>query len=572
MTVSAARTRQSAAARDLLLGAVVLGLGVVMGRVVQLKVRGAPAGSPQALPVSSRLELSRRGDLLDRRGRVLATSTVGWRLFVDPRELDDPATIAVDLAELLACVPTEIDRGLLGAASKRYVVVAEGLDPDRAEAVRRAGLRGVGLEPHLVRHYPHGDLAAIVVGMVGREHTGLSGTEHVLDEALGHRDGRLGYVRDPRRRALWFAPDDHEPARDGRAWRLTLDLVVQRLAEARLETAVAEHRAAGGRLIVVDAVTGGILALADHLNPAPREDAHLRDPGRAIHPALGRNRCATDPYEPGSSFKPFVWSLATEWGRAAPDEVLPTPAEQYHRTSQGRRIRDTHLLGPVSWRTCLMRSLNSGMAIVAERMTDAEMQEVLARFGFGEPTRCGVSGESAGLVTPRSRWNHYTQTSVAMGHEIGVTALQMVRAFCAFARDGSLPALHLVEAERSRAVVFRRRACSPETARIVREVMRDSVREGTGRFARSQHYEIFGKSGTAQLPRPEGGGYYEDRYVSSFIGGAPFEDPRIVVLCVIDDPDKRIAHYGGAIAGPAVRDVIEATLPYLGYGSQPAWP
>ncbi|MHC4427897.1 MAG: penicillin-binding transpeptidase domain-containing protein, partial [Planctomycetota bacterium] len=269
--------------------------------------------------------------------------------------------------------------------------------------------------------------------------------------------------------------------------------------------------------------------------------------------------------EPGSTFKPFVWAIATELGYADADEILPTPAERYYRTSQGRRIRDTHLIGDASWRTCLIRSLNSGMAIVAERMSHAEMQDVIDRFGFGIPTRCGVPGESAGVVTPRARWSHYTQTSVPMGHEIAVTALQMVRAFSAVARDGTLPALRLVAPmDNEPATSFLQRACSRETALLVREVLRDAVIEGSGRPARSSRYQIFGKSGTPQLPRPEGGGYFEDRYVPSFIAGAPFENPRIVVLCVIDDPDRRIAHFGGPVAGPVVRDVIDGTLEYLG--------
>ncbi|MEM7229458.1 MAG: penicillin-binding protein 2 [Planctomycetota bacterium] len=546
-----------------------LALAVIVGRVVQLKLapddRLVASSNPT---VSSQAELGRRGNLLDRRGRILATSSVGYRVFIDPMVVDDPHTIAVDLAAVLNDDPARIDQEISKRPDSRYIVVNHLLDDWQVDAVQNAKLRGVGLEPRLVRHYPHGDLATSIVGTVGFEHSGLGGFEHAFDTTLAPSRGSLEFVRDTKRRALWIDPEQYTPAQDGRDIRFSIDLVVQEFAEQRLQTCVDEHNAGGGRLIVIDCTTGEILAMCDTLREREGWDEFTSDEMRKTHPSLGRNRCVTDPYEPGSTFKPFFWAVATELGYATPDEMLDCPDHTGHRTSQGRLIRDSHYYGRVDWQTVLVKSMNSGMAIVAERMSHEELQESVSEFGFGRRTFCGIPGETIGLVTPRQKWTHYTQTSVPMGHEIGVTAVQMIRAFSVFARDGTMPALRITattpDSEQFRAV---HRIVSEETVRTTRAALRDVMMRGTGRRAQSELYQLFGKSGTPQLPKREGGGYHEDRYMPSFIAGAPFNDPQIVVLCIIDDPDKTIAHYGGAVAGPVVRDVIDHTLQYLGVPS-----
>jgi cell division protein FtsI/penicillin-binding protein 2 len=544
-----------------------LAMLLVLARVFQLKTNPDPrlaaaAGSFE----STRGEPARRGDLLDRRGRIIASSSVGYRLFVDPQELAEPSTIALDLTTLIGGDPIAIDRQIQERSESRYVVVDQLLEPWQVETIRGADLDGVGLEPRLVRQYPQGEVAAALVGTVGFEHTGLSGMEHRYDEEMRPQRGKLTYLRAANRRPLWVDARGYEPAANGDGVRLSIDLVVQEIAERRVNAAVEEFNAGGGRMIVLDCETGEILAMHDMLRSREGWEEQTDDPARSVHPALGRNRCATDPYEPGSTFKPFIWARALELEKVTMDEVLDTPESTGHRTSYGRLIRDSHYYGPADWRTVLVKSMNSGMAIVAERMTHAEMQAAVRAFCFGERSGSGLPGESRGIVTPASAWSNHTQSSVAMGHEIAVTPLQMVRAFSAFCRDdGTITAPRLIAVDDDEdACRFVRRALPPEIARMTREAMRDVMLEGTGRRAESEHYELFGKSGTAQLPKKEGGGYHEDRYVSSFIAGAPLDAPRLVVLCIIDDPDRSIAHYGGTVAGPAVRDVMEQTLRYLG--------
>ena len=540
----------------------ILVLVTVFARVVQLKIApNAKLAAAVGSPMSSRTEMARRGDLVDRHGRIISTSTVGYRLFIDPQLVTDPNTIAVDLSMLLEIDPIGIDRHIQPSLHKRYVVISPLLDDWQVDAIRAADMPGVGLEMRQVRQQPNGLLGASLVGLVGTEHTGLSGAEYKFQKQLAGANGKLTYLRDARRRALWIEPNGYNPSSDGEDIQITIDLVLQQFAQNRLEEEVRKRGAAGGRIVLADCTTGDILASYAVLDPPEhRKDIQREKP---VHPALMRNRCVTDPYEPGSTFKPFVWATATSLGRADPKEMLKTPTSTGYRTDTGRLIRDAHYYGPSNWTKVLIKSMNSGMAIVAQRMTFKEMQGTVARFGFGRITRCGFSGESAGLITKQKNWNQYTQVSVAMGHEIAVTPVQMVRAFMAIARDGTMPQLRLTPSKESEAGMLDR-ALPAWAALETRQVLERVMTEGTGRRAVSERYRLFGKSGTAQLPKPKGGGYFEDRYVSSFIAGAPASNPRLVAICVIDDPQRSKGYYGGTVAGPVVRDVLDHALSYLG--------
>jgi cell division protein FtsI (penicillin-binding protein 3) len=568
-------------------------LALTMARVTQLKLwphdeLAGAAGSR----TSTKREIAQRGDILDQRGRPLAMSLVGYRLFCDPvwiyekgwetakkRVKTDPSALgecdpyrdaAIALAPVLRQRPQQVFETLKANADRRYVVLAQELDDAQTDAIRQLDLPGIGLEPKLVREYPAGAVGSAIVGKVGFEHTGQAGVEFTQNRRMTPVDGAMTFLRDVQRRPLWIDRDDYVRGDPGDDVRLTIDLVVQEAAERHLQRMVEETNAGGGRLVVMDVETGDILALADTLRQRPGWTEVATDPARKIHPALGRNRCVTDPYEPGSTFKAFVWARATELGKARPEEIIPLGTGPY-RTSFGRVIRDVKYPGPVSWKTVLVKSLNGGMAIVGQRMSFAEMQDVVRDFGFGQRVGIGIAGETTGLITAPAKWSAYTQTSVAMGHEIGVTPVQMVRAFSAFCRpDGTMVTPRLIlPAGWSGAREYQtsgRQVVDPAVMRVAREAMSGVVEEGTARRAQSEKYRMFGKTGTAQLPKPKGmgKGYFEDRYVASFIAGAPFDHPRIVVLAVIDDPDKRKGHFGGSIAGPVVRDVVDETLEYLG--------
>ncbi len=584
--VAAWQRDRAAAWLQLVVVMILVGLAVILGRVVQLQTM-PPEPITDAIQArrSLRVEHGFRGAILDRAGRPVATTTPGWRVFVDPQAApeDELPTIAFDLAPLLDADPVTLDRRLQEAMARRpgtrFVPLTDPLPLERVARVRaaraRGELRGVGLEPRpiRVRHAP--GLATALVGTAGFDDTGLSGLEQAWNPMLDGRDGHVRYRRSRSGRELWIAPGDHVPPRDGAEIRLSIDLVVQRIAEDALRRAVGSVNAQGGRIVVADPRTGELLAAFDMLqhrtDPETIFAGHRARLDPNAPPLVARtSRLVAEPYEPGSTFKPFVWAILTEDGHARPDERLDTPAGPPGQRFGRRIVRDAYYYGPSDWRTVLVKSMNSGMGIVAERASHERLRDRVRDFGFGEPTRIGLFAESPGTVRPPAQWTKYTQVSVSMGHEIAVTPLQMVRAFMAFCRDGTIPALTLLAADEpvpgaaAGGAVASRRVVAPETARLVRDVLHEVTTEGTGRRARSDRWTSFGKSGTAQLPNPVAGGFFEDRYVSSYIAGAPLEDPRVVVLVVIDDPDRRIEHYGGRVAGPVAKEVFEAVLHHYG--------
>ncbi len=574
------------------LGCTMVALSLTLVRVAQLKI--APPDKLDAAAgrrTSERAELAPRGEVLDRRGRPLAMSLVGYRLYCDPafiyergwdaakkRAKTDPNAVAecdpfrdaaIALAPILRTTPQQVHELLKTNAERRYVVLAQDVDEAQVDLLRQLDLDGIGMETKLVRDYPAGGLASQLVGKVGFEHTGQAGVEYAFDRDLRPVPGHVKALRDAFGRTLWINRQDYVPGDPGDDVRLSIDLAIQESAERHLGKMVDDMNAGGGRVIVLDAQNGDVLAMADILRERPGWKEATRDPSRKIHPALGRNRNFTDPYEPGSTFKSFVWARATQVGAARPLEIIPLPAGPY-TTPFGRTIHDVKYTGPVSWKTVLVKSLNGGMAMVAMRMSFEQMQQAVRDFGFGQKVAMGIPGESAGIVTAPGKWSKYSQTSVAMGHEIAVTPIQMARAFSAFARDdGTMvqPRLVMPRGGGERGV-DRTGASKPvidsQVLAVAREAMLGVVEDGTARKAQSAHYRMFGKTGTAELAVPGQRGYDRDRYVASFIAAAPATNPRLVVLCVIDDPDKRKGHFGGSIAGPVVRDVVDDALQYLG--------
>jgi cell division protein FtsI/penicillin-binding protein 2 len=574
------------------LGCTMVALSLTLVRVAQLKI--APPDKLDAAAgrrTSERAELAPRGEVLDRRGRPLAMSLVGYRLYCDPafiyergwdaakkRAKTDPNAVAecdpfrdaaIALAPILRTTPQQVHELLKANAERRYVVLAQDVDEAQVDLLRQLDLDGIGMETKLVRDYPAGGLASQLVGKVGFEHTGQAGVEYAFDRDLRPVPGHVKALRDAFGRTLWINRQDYVPGDPGDDVRLSIDLAIQESAERHLGKMVDDMNAGGGRVIVLDAQNGDVLAMADILRERPGWKEATRDPSRKIHPALGRNRNFTDPYEPGSTFKSFVWARATQVGAARPSEIIPLPAGPY-TTPFGRTIHDVKYPGPVSWKTVLVKSLNGGMAMVAMRMSFEQLQQAVRDFGFGQKVAMGIPGESAGIVTAPGKWSKYSQTSVAMGHEIAVTPIQMARAFSAFARDdGTMvqPRLVMPRGGGERGV-DRTGASKPvidsQVLAVAREAMLGVVEDGTARKAQSAHYRMFGKTGTAELAVPGQRGYDRDRYVASFIAAAPATNPRLVVLCVIDDPDKRKGHFGGSIAGPVVRDVVDDALQYLG--------
>jgi len=552
-------------ARVLLVGRVMIVLITVVllalvGRVVQLQTNPEERLAAKVDSQQSSKRLSgRRGTILDRQGRVLATTRVASKLFVDPMLIVDHSSFSEKVGYGLGYDPVDIELALAARPKSRYIVLDRRLDDDRTASLKNLNLPGLATDPFLVRDYPQGPLAGQLIGFVGADGKGLEGLEQVYDKRITATDGRVRYQRDARGRALWVNSGNYQKPKDGENLRLSIDAVIQSIAETQLAEAVQQYNAESGQLIVIDPSTGEVLAMANYPSFDPTYFSKSK-------PELRRNRVVTDVFEPGSIFKPIIWAAMTQLEAADPNEMIDTTTTGVHRTSKGRRLRDARPHGVVTWDEVLIYSSNIGMAIVAERVGAQKLHEAMVRFGFGKPTGSGLPGEVGGVVHPLKKWTHYSVTSVPMGQEVSVTALQMVRAFSAIANGGVLltPTVTPVLGPGSELTPPGVRVLDQRVADYTRAVLRRQVLEGGGQKANSKLYDLFGKSGTSQLPNFKEGGYYQDRYVSSYIGGAPMESPRLVVGCFIHQPDKSIGHYGGTVSGPAVMQVMEQSLMYLG--------
>lgn len=575
---------RAAAWASVLAACILAGFGVVAMRVVAVQVQPHPVveEAVQARRSARPLRAS-RGSIIDRAGRPIATSIPAARVFVDPVSADEAgvlATVATSVADRLGLDAATLDRRLQEAMTRnpetKFVPLTDPLPSTEVASLipdlGRGELRGVGLEPREIRISHTGGVADTLVGMTGFENTGLTGLEHSLDARLAGEDGRIAFRRASSSHAIWLSPGDHLDAIDGETIRLSMDLSLQAFAAARLKQAVTENNALGGRIIVVKAETGEILAMHDTLQDrqddffGPPTDAQLK--WLEMDPAARGPRSATDPFEPGSTFKAFAWAICTQAGVVRPQERLATPPDGRRIRINRRSIGDSHAVENASWHDCLVHSLNTGMAIAAMRLQSRDrwaMRDAILDLGFGTPTGVGFPSETAGIVTSRKNWSYYSQTSVSFGQEIAVTPLQLARAFCVFARDGSMPPLTLL-ARPDGGRVSGRPIFDPEIARMTRDIMHEVTTTGSPgnrAFIESKRWTSFGKTGTAELANPAGG-IFRDRYTSSYIAGAPLEDPKVVVLCVIDDPDRRIRHYGRSTAGPVVRDVFERALEIMG--------
>ena len=361
-----------------------------------------------------------------------------------------------------------------------------------------------------------------------------------------------------------------------RALPLRLQQLVDLLPAALLAALTVVSTVGDGRAIVLDASSGEILAAYSTINPNTGRTPITTDFGQG-DPALARMRWATDPFEPGSIFKPFVWAWAVDHNFVDRGDRIPLPDGPLV-ISDGRAkrtIREAHdsSYGTKTWEQVLTKSVNAGMATIALRMGNDEMKRCLSVWQFGTSTEVGVENESRGLLPPTAEWSNKTRalTSVSFGQGIAVTPLQLVRAFSAFCRNGDMVPLSLRPTS-GNALSGSMPVLSANAVRESREVMEKVITEGTGKKLKDMLlYRAFGKSGTAQLTRPEGG-YYptgEKRNMSSFIAGAPFDQPEIVVLVTIEDPDGKSkasggATGGGSVAGPVVGHIINDVLGYMG--------
>ena len=436
-------------------------------------------------------------------------------------------------------------------------VARDVLAPSRGEVYDRLGTRLVVNMPGkggAARLAPNGPLAGQVIGMVGRDGYGLSGLELHLDRDLRGTDGWRYTRRDAKRRYAPGAGDQIQPPVDGLGVRLTLDARVQSVAELALERGVHRTGAKSGVAVVVDPRTGDILALANYpfFDPNARRDRGTD---------AWRNHAVAMVYEPGSTFKVFTAAALLEEDRIHANDTVDAEGGRWQ--IGGQWIRDTHAMDRVSFADAVAYSSNIVFAKVSTRISPVTFYKYLRSFGFGMKTGVSLPAEESGLLKPVSNWSGRTQQTIAFGHEISTTPLQLAMAFAAVANDGLLMRPRLVQSwidgngreVRAEPVRKVRRVLSADAARELREMMAGVVDYGTAKEIRHPFITIAGKTGSAQKINPETGRYIEGSYYASFAGMAPADDPAFVCVVVVDDPKQ--FKYGGQAAGPIFREILD---------------
>ncbi|HUJ12030.1 MAG TPA: penicillin-binding protein 2 [Verrucomicrobiae bacterium] len=503
----------------------------------------------------------RRGSILDANGNLLANSLSVRIVTADPTITAPQAgEIAEKLAPLLKTDVESLTQKLSGQS--RYVRLNPRvkLDDAAVQQIRAMKLKGIFFEDQLVRFYPNGPLGSHVIGFVNAEHKGVQGIEASMEDYL---EGQAGYEvieRDRKGREIRALRTEELGPRDGDDVVLTIDQVIQHIAEQELDKAMAEFKPQAAVIIVSRPKTGEILAMSSRPTFDPTNlDATSAD--------ARRNRCISDVAEPGSTFKIVVCSGALNEGIVSLNDQFD--CENGAFMYAGRILHDAHPYGVLSVEQILFHSSNIGAAKVALRMGPGRLYEYIRRYGFGRKTGIALPGEVSGIAHPVGRWTSLSITRIPMGHEIAVTPLQMLMALNTIANGGTLMKPMIVKnvLDPNGKPVFQYepqqvgQVITPRAAMLMTVALRKVVSpEGTAPKAAVPGYDVAGKTGTAQKVE---NGQYVRKYYSSFIGYFPAADPEISILVSLDDPTDR-AYYGGSVAGPVFRAVAEKVAQYLG--------
>lgn len=502
-------------------------------------------------PVGSRGIGVERGPILDRNGRVLALQTELYTVSAWVPYVRDPDTTAVELAGIMDRPVDEILDLLTGPRNFVYLQrrVPQRISDQITSAQAEGRLRGILLEPTASRTYPHGDLAAHVLGFVGTENRGLDGIEFMRDRDLFPTDGR------PRADMLY-----------GNQVVLTIDINIQQTADRLVRETLARERADSAMMVVLDARSGEVLAYSSAPTFNPNTYASFPADAR-------RNRPVSMIFEPGSVFKVFSLASALELGSTRDGDVFVTDGI-YHPESWGshRPITDIQNYGTMDLRRVMVRSSNVGVAYATENLTAQDLYSRLVAFGFGEPTNVGINGEEAGLMNPPERWTRRSLPTIAIGQEVGVTAMQIAAAATTFSNGGVLVAPQIVREiiapDGTVLQEFERRpvreVISPSVAETILDYLHSAAQPGgTGVRAQIEGVEIAAKTGTAEYFDALTGTYSSDRFIGSTLALFPRENPEIIVYMVVENPQAEFI-WGARVAAPVVAEMAEFLIPYLG--------
>ena len=511
-----------------------------------------------------------RGVILDCCGRLLAASNRVRIIFADPRAIKDTLNTSVKLAPIVKMRATEIIRIIRESRNPGFTKIKVDATAEQCSAARK--IFGVGVQSDWQRYYPMGRLAVHVVGFTSVDNRGLSGIELRYDKELCGLAGQNIFLADARRRPIQLKQQS-SVLTDGVGIILTLDGTIQQIARAELLEQYESYEAESAVAIVAEPKTGAILAMVSLPDFDPG-DIGSSDPNTF------RNRVVTDQFEPGSMIKPIIAAIAIDSGAIRKDERIFCENGDYYGKGFGR-INEyrNHRFGNLSVREVLIKSSNIGMAKIGQKMGRKKLYNGLKLFGFAKTTGVELPGEVVGLLRPTNKWTGYSVTRIPYGYELNVTAMQMLRAFCILASGGRSVQPFLVKAVvDSKGEIIKLRHSSPDVGYIIKPevakwivndclvgVVNERENGGTGWRAKLDKWQVFGKTGTANIAKVGEKGYEDNSNLASFIAGAPAEDPAVIVLVSIRRPNGRLGKgdSGGAVASPVVGRILEKTLKYL---------
>ena len=488
-----------------------------------------------------------RGMITDRHGEPLAISTPVESVWASPQDMDATSTQIKKLAGLIEMDVEEV-RKRIGGSQRDFVYLKRHLPPEIAARVVELNMPGVFLRREFRRYYPAGELTAHMLGFTDVDDNGQEGIELAWQDTLSGKPGSRRVIKD-RKGSIVEDVESIRVPRPGKDIALSIDSKIQYLAYRELKQAVEASKAKAGGIVVLDAQTGEVLALANL--PAYNPNNRARISG-----ARARNRALTDVFEPGSTLKPFTIAAALEAGVIESDTIFQTAPGTL--TIGKATIRDSHKEGPLTVAQVVQKSSNVGSAKIALSLPPQTLWEMLSRSGFGVSTGSGFPGEVNGRLRPHHTWRPIEQATMSYGHGISVSLLQLARAYTLFSTGGELKPVSLLKLD---APVAGERVISRETALAMSRMLEMVVRPGgTGPRAQISGYRVAGKTGTAH--KLEGNGYAKNRYISTFVGYAPASSPRLVIAVMLDEPSAG-QYFGGIVAAPVFSQVMAGALRIL---------
>lgn len=531
---------------------------VICARLVYLQIFEYGSFEHRALHQQQRTEevAARRGVIYDRAGRELAMSVSVDSAFAVPTEMPDLAGSLSLIARITKADPRELLARC--KAGRTFCWVARKADQETADRIRSLNLRGIYFQKESKRFYPKRDLAAQVLGYVGTDDEGLSGIEREYNEKLRGKPGRMLIQVDARKK--WFGSVEKQPD-PGENVVLTIDQQIQYIAERELETAMNQTHADSGTVVVENPHTGEILALANRPTFNPNV-------AREITPERLKDHAVSDIYEPGSTFKLVTLSAALDEHLTRPEEVFD--CQMGSIVINGRRIHDWKPFGMLSVADILAHSSDVGAIKVALRLGDERLYKYIRAYGFGQYTGIELPGETRGMAKPLAKWSKVSIGAISMGQEIGVTPLQLAAMVSTIANDGTWVPTRIVAGtiaspSTPQMIAFHpadsRQVISPMTAAEMKQMMQGVVLHGTGKKAILEGYSSAGKTGTAQKIDPKTHTYSRTKYIASFAGFAPVNNPVVTIAVILDSPVG--GHHGGEVGAPVFNRIAQQVLEYL---------